>query len=181
MSISLKIDKRFRNFSYEYKEKRLKSFYQKVVQELPYLIASTIQKGISPVEGVGRFKQYSKSYVEQIEKVRKGDLKDLRRNEANLKKGMDAIDGRSNAKSAAIFRNAGKRKSPVNMTVSGVMLGSIQGRVTPQGAEIKFDSPIAKYHNGEGRVDRHIFPKNGESFSSLVMKKLRDLLKESFK
>lgn len=179
MSISLKIDKKLRNFSNEYTEKRIQTFYAKVATQLPYVIASTIQKGISPVEGIGRFKQYSASYVEQIERVRKGDVKDLKLNERRLKKGQDAIDGRSTSKSANKLR--GKLRSPVNMSVTGAMVGSITGLVTAKNVIIKFTSDIAKYHNGQGRVDRHILPKDGESFSSLIMKKLRDLLKESFK
>jgi hypothetical protein len=66
------------------------------------------------------------------------------------------------------------------MSVTGIMIGSLQANVITNGVEVKFDSPIAKYHNGQGRVDRHILPKDGEIFSSLIMKKLRDMLRESF-
>jgi len=206
MSISLKIEKKFTKLGTDFIEQSKKKFYAEAAKQLPYVIASTIQKGISPVEGIGRFKQYSPSYVDQIEGrvkfFRKGSKTIAIRPDIETKQGKSIAEhSKITYKNGAIapgkligahsklsFKGSlfakglghGKLKSPVNMTVTGVMVGSIQGDVVSNGALISFNSPIAKYHNGQGRVDRHILPKGSETFSSLIMKKLRDLLREAF-
>lgn len=177
MSISIKIEKNFTKLGFEKIQKAKSKFYVDVAAALPDLIIGLYNKGISPVEGVGKFKQYSKSYVEQIEYNRKADKSNVKQAEKSLKKGLDAVDKRKGG-TAEIFR--GKLKSPVNLKLTGFMHKSIRSFYDTESVTIKFDSPIAKYHNGEGKVDRHILPKGNEKFSSLIMKKLRDLLRNAF-
>lgn len=177
MSISIKIEKNFTKLGFAKIQKAKSKFYVDAAAALPNLIIELYNKGISPVEGVGKFKQYSKSYIEQIEYNRKADKKNVKQGERNLKKGLDAVDKRKGG-TAEIFR--GKLKSPVNLKLTGFMHKSIRSFYDTEGVTIKFDSPIAKYHNGEGRVDRHILPKGNEKFSSLIMKKLRDILRNAF-
>ncbi len=184
MSIYLKIDKNYTSLGEEFLEIRRKKFYNEVAKQLPYVIVGTIQKGISPVQGFGRFQQYSKSYIDQIE-GRKRTVYGVARGKTS--KNIEKIGAKSSlkVKKFSLFTGQkglghGKLKSPVNLTVTGVMLGTLIGEVFSFGTILRFTSDIAKYHNGQGRVDRHILPKNGEQFSSLIMKKLRDILNEAF-
>ena len=178
MSISVKIERKFKDIGFAEIQAAKKKFYEETAKQLPYVIASVIQKGISPVEGIGRFIPYSASYVAQIEGNKK-TIYGVAQGKTGKTKSTIKVK-----KFTFITRKAGlgvgKLKSPVNMTVTGVMVGSIQGNVVANGVEIKFDSPIAKYHNGQGGVNRHILPKDSETFSSLIMKKLRDILREAF-
>lgn len=178
MTISLKVENKFVKLGQEKISKSVKAFYREVAAILPNVIADNIRKGISPVEGVGRFKQYSPSYVKTIEFNRKSEKKNIKTNEKRLSKGKDAIDSR-NGKTAQMFR--GKLKSPVNLFLSGKMMASLKSILGQNEVTIVFESPIAKYHNGEGRVDRPLLPTDGRNFSSLIMKKLKDILKNSFK
>lgn len=178
MSISIKVQRSFTKLGADKLEKSKIKFYQKVADQLPGVILDNWNKGISPVQGVGRFQQYSKSYIEQIEHNRKAERSNNKNAEKSLKKGLVAVDKRAHG-TAEIFR--GKQRSPVNLRLTGFMHKSIRATADFLKATIYIDSPYAKYHNGAGKVDRHILPKGNESFSSLIMKKLRDLLKESFK
>ena len=177
MSISIKIEKSFSKLGQDRIQKAKEKFYAEAAAALPPLIVELYNKGISPVEGVGKFKQYSKSYVEQIEHNRKADKKNVKQGEKNLKKGLAAVDKRKHG-TAEIFR--GKLRSPVNLKLTGFMHKSIRSFYNNESTTVLFDSPIAKYHNGQGKVDRHILPKGNEKFTSLIMKKLRDILRNAF-
>jgi hypothetical protein len=202
MSISVKIDKKFRDFNKEFIQVGIKRFYAQIAVEMPYVIVGQIQKGISPVEKFGRFKPYSQSYVDQIEgKVKffwmnghavpikpKTDVvrKELYGKQAN-KKGLFKQGSHSKISfKTRLFQKGlgqGKLKSPVNLSVTGVMLGTLNATVNENHVELKFNSPIAKYHNeGTNKIPRRpLLPKDGEEFSSLIMKKLRDILSNSLK
>jgi hypothetical protein len=211
MSISLKVERKFKNLTPEFINSAKKKFYREVAAQLPDLLKESYRKGISPTEGVGKFKQYSKSYVEQIAgkltfrvingkvipiklkktvtKLRQG--KEIGQNSrisydketGAIKRGKDQA-AHSKLKWTKVY-DAGlgfnKLKSPVNLRVSGKMIESLKAIVSSNSVTIQFDSEIAKYHNGYGKVDRQILPKGNQSFSSLIMKKLRDLLRESLK
>jgi hypothetical protein len=178
MSISVKIDKKFSNLGTDKINRAKAQFYAQVANDLPKVIVDNILKGISPVEGFGRFQQYSASYIKQIEHNRIADKKNNKAADKALSKGLTPIDKRNHG-TAELFR--GKLKSPVNLKLSGFMLASIKGEVNQNGAKISFDSPIAKYHNGDGKVYRPMLPKGGQVFSSLIMKKLKDMLKNALK
>ena len=71
------------------------------------------------------------------------------------------------------FRRLGKTARPVNLKVTGKMLNSFKVRALINGFVLWFTSPIAKYHNGEGRVDRIMLPGEGQTFNKNIIAKLR--------
>ena len=131
-------------------EKKLKMLQAKAIMQaasdLEREIKDNISKGISPVEGAGRFVGYSDSYLEQI-KNKTGSLK-----------------------------GSGKLKRPVNLKVTGKMMNSIKKRLTMRGFVLWFASPIAKYHNEEGagksKVIRKMLPDENQSLSRSITRRI---------
>lgn len=75
-----------------------------------------------------------------------------------------------------------KDKSVVNLKVTGKMLKSIKVKKTLNGISVFFSSPIMKYHNGQGRVDRLTLPvENNQEFRKEIKQKLASLYKKIFK
>ena len=212
MSISVKLNSNLSKLGELYVQKRVKEFYKAAASELPGVILGLIRKGISPVEGVGKFAQYSKSYVDQIEgkvqfrtingkavpfkprlEVKRDSLYGASFNKVagkgkrlhdSFKKGTNSKISFSQSFGKGL--GAGKIKSPVNLQVSGGMLGSIMSSFSEKGTKIEFTSKLAEYHNnigvGKNKTKRPFLPNRPEQeFSSLVMKKLKDLLTNSFK
>lgn len=212
MSIQVKVTKKYDpNFYQQQLARNVNKFYADVALQMPYILVSTIQKGISPVEGVGRFQKYSQSYLDQIDgKVKfvymNGHAVAVRPKLEVKRKNLYGAEFNKGAKKGQLFHNeykkgtfsaisvkaeafpkglgVGKLKSPVNLTKTGVMLGTIRSTIKPEGVYLSFDSKIAKYHNDEGvgkaKTKRFMLPnKPGQTFSSLIMKKLRDMLKSA--
>lgn len=132
-----------------------KSVNPKNFDWLPPLIVSTIKRGISPVQGGGRFKRYSESYRDAIRK-KQGD---------------------------AIFKEG--QISPVNMTLSGDMNDSLQAKKSAKNGAvtIQFDDPKAYFHNnsgaGKSRAIRRLLPdRKGERFSRNIQEKIIETFKE---
>ncbi len=124
-----------------------RQFNRGVSRELPDLIREDILAGVSPVKGFGRFKKYSESYRDQINKG----------------------------------KFTGKRKSPVNMKLTGEMLKSLIGRVSRGDVVIKFRNELADIHNRQGagkpKVVRRLLPTNsGEEFNRKISQKIEDFL-----
>jgi hypothetical protein len=88
-------------------EQKLKAVQAKAVMDTATMLSNeikdSISKGISPVEGEGRFQGYSDSYLEQIKKQ------------------------------TGYLKGSGKRKRPVNLFVTGTMLNSLKKRITLKG------------------------------------------------
>ncbi len=117
-----------------------------------------ISSGKSPVQGVGRFKDYSDSYKDAIEE-----------NEGIMR----GTDGKL---------WSGKRVRPVNLFVSGTMQKS--QRITEKDGKIQlsYTSKFAVYHNvGTLKMPRRpMLPTDkGETFSRSITKFLYDTAKKA--
>jgi hypothetical protein len=126
------------------------------MSELTDEVKAQIKRGISPVEKIGRFEKYSKSYREAIKDNRKS------------------------------VREKSGKVSPVDMTLKGTMLKSLD--IVPRGGKtyMEFDDPKAYYHNNSGagkkRVIRRLLPdKDGESFNSVLQRKFVAAMKRIVK
>ena len=146
------------------KLERLKSTFKRAVplwvadvsKTLSELVDFEIGKGKSPVKGVGRFEAYSDVYLDRIEE------------EGGIIKGTDGK------------LNIGKRKRPVNLSVSGTMRKSL---TLKKGAWwnqrqilLYYKSKFAKYHDGGNLAipRRPMLPtKEGEEFSRTITKFLK--------
>jgi hypothetical protein len=116
------------------------------MKELTDEVTAQIKRGISPVDGAGKFRKYSDSYLEAI---KKGS------GEAEQKRG---------------------KRSPVDMTLTGKMLDSLE--VTQRGNShfMEFEDPKAYFHNnsgaGKSRTIRRLLPdKDGEKFNTVLQRK----------
>lgn len=125
--------------------------------ELIEAIKNVIRKGISPVEGAGRFTRYSESYRDAI------------------KKGYEVVSDKQG------------KVSPVDMTLSGDMLRSLKSKPGDEGRVLEFEDEKADYHNNQGagkaKTIRRLLPtENGEKFSNVVQNKfvkaVKDLVKK---
>jgi hypothetical protein len=168
------------------------------------IVDQHILKGKSPVAGQGRFKKYSKSYIDQIRnkvafrstknggviaigkegKHKIGDLKAAGMSSAVLKearrlnKGIDEQIKDMN-KNLTKF---GKRPSPVNFKVSGSGINSFFVSRIAKGLKIGFSSKLSKYfHFGRSgknsQPPRPLLPlKKGQKFSSKITKRINNIL-----
>jgi hypothetical protein len=116
-------------------------------------IKKLIEAGISPVEGVGRFKGYSESYTEQIKSRKARDE-----------------DGKI---------QSGKRIRPVNLTLSGKLLKSLKVKALGNKIQISFNrktksgDDLAKIINDGGR--RILPTERGERFHRSITKKFIEI------
>lgn len=78
------------------------------------------------------------------------------------------------------FSEFGKRKSPVNMRLSGKMLLAVFSRKTGRTLLIGFDSEIAEFHNeGAGNLPkRKLLPTGKETFSNSINQDADVILKK---
>jgi hypothetical protein len=139
-----------------------KTFWEKLNQSnIVGVVRNVILAGISPVKGAGsRFQKYSKGYLNKIS----GKV------EFTTKEGEKV---RFNARSKNIPSD--KKKSPVNLKLSGEMLKSL--RFNKKNGEMYFKDEKAYWHNdGEGSLPvRRLIPdKDGEEFSRLIQNKIAD-------
>jgi len=152
MPIKIKTDlKKLKNYTKEVKEK----FHEELNSgaagyELIRTLQDIIKKGISPVDGEGRFQKYSESYRNAI------------------KSG----------------RYPSKKVSPVNMTLSGEMLGSLRFVKKNDKLFIEFEDEKAYWHqNGKGRLPkRKLLPVSRfDSFNKRITQLLIKALKTALK
>ena len=143
MPIKIKTDlKKLKNYNKEVKDR-----YQDELNsgaagyELIRLLQDIIKKGISPVDGEGRFEKYSESYREAI---RRGDY-------------------------------PSKKVSPVNMYLSGDMLGSLRFKKVAGKLYVEFGDKKAAYHQyGQGNMPKRkllptgLFDKFNKRISSVL-------------
>lgn len=169
-----------------------KRFHQELkLIDLPKLILDLISKGISPVAGaVGRFKQYSKSYVDQITGKAAFFRKDgsLRVVEAVSTKELTSLKASKEAKKqnkrnqefikkVTKERFGGKLRSPVNLKVTGEMHDSLTYKAST-GELIADDFKWDLHNNGEGNLpERRLLPdREGEVFNRRVQQKITESL-----
>ncbi len=84
------------------------------------------------------------------------------------------------------YFNFSKRKSPVNMTLSGDMLNSFFVKDTNKGVQLGFDNSLAEIHNSKGagksKVIRRLLPTNkGERFKRTIRSDIREVLQSIIK
>lgn len=122
----------------------------KVVDEMIHMI----KRGISPIEGKGRFPEYKWATFRKALKKEQGRInRELRRNKQKLfvlrrmnqrqllvrqkeeaRRGLSGVTGRYPFTEEAI--RAGKKPRPVNLTLHGDFLNALQARVTGAGVEL---------------------------------------------
>lgn len=171
------------------------------------IIVELIQKGISPVFGaIGRFKEYSSSYVDQIlgkvkffrnkktGKLFKVEPKMLEGEKTNFKivrKGPDkgkVIAGKTSKAKFEKFEKGlgvGKKRSPVNLTVSGEMLKTL--KYNENTGEVTASHMVGEYnlwsiHNdGTDKIpERRLLPnRKGERFNRRIEQKITEALIEA--
>lgn len=135
-------------------------------KQITEAIRKSITTGRSPVEGKGRFVDYSDSYKTQIG----GRFKNA---------AGEVIRKRSSNKMSTL----GKKARPVNLTLSGVMMKSLYYRVVGSKLQIAFGSALAAYHTifgaGKRRVIRSLLPAfTGERLSRTVFDRFDRLIKK---
>ena len=148
MPIKIKTDlKKMKNYTSEVRQNfKNELTYGSIGYELVRTVQDVIRKGISPVDGEGRFEKYSQSYRDAIKKKQYGN----------------------------------KKVSPVNMSLTGEMMGSLRVIEYKNGALIEFTDKKAGYHqNGEGNLPvRKLLPvKKRDTFN----KRITDLLVKALK
>lgn len=151
-------------------------------------IKAQIMRGISPVEGEGKYKQYSKSYVDQITgkasffKNKNGKLVVIK-DDPSKKMGRGARKALKEGLKITSLKNIyGKRKSPVSMSLSGDMLKSLKVKKRfLDGISIQITDKKSEYHNeGNNKLPRRaLLPKEGEEFSRLIQQKIRKALEKA--
>jgi hypothetical protein len=153
MPIKIKADlKKMKNYTKDVKEK-----YKKELQsgaagyELIRIIQDIIGKGISPVDGEGRFEKYSESYRKDI------------------KSGY----------------YPSKKVSPVNMYLSGDMMGSLRFIEIDEKLYLQFEDKKARWHDkGLGNLPvRKLLPTGrmerfNKRITDLLVKALKKVLKK---
>lgn len=118
--------------------------------ELIRTIQDLVRKGISPVDGRGRFQRYSQSYRDAIKKkwVNK------------------------------------KKVSPVDLFLTGEMLGSLELKSKQNSVSLVFNDKKARYHqDGTDKMPmRRLLPeKKGELFTKRITQLIIKALKASLK
>ena len=155
---------------------------QKQVQALVETeVIGSIKKGKSPVKGYGRFPKYSKSYTDQI-RNKVGFYTDSNGNLRAIPKGRNRATNRFVA--SLNERLTGKKRSPVNLKVTGEMLDSFFVKVRRRAQSLLFDVGFkdekAEWHNeGQGRLPtRRIIPdRTNEEFSRVITNRITRLYK----
>ena len=157
------------------------AYYDELKDVLKNEILDSARSGKSLVKGQGRFKQYSKSYKDQIQ----GKVS-FRTFKVGGKK--QVIPLKQLEEDRIKFED--KRVRTVNLNLSGKMLEALKIIVKNRGNKVLnifFDEnlehgDIAKYHHGKGRVDRFLIPSaKGQLWSIALTRRLRILLENTVK
>ncbi len=114
-------------------------------------VARQTAAGLSPVKGAQRFERYQPSYEDRIDA------------EGGIMKGSDGEF------------YTGKKKRPVNLSVSGKTLKTLEVKAKDDGFQVSYDSLIADYLNyGTSRmVARPMLPALiGQKFSNTITRLL---------
>lgn len=127
-----------------------------------------------------------KRWQKQAKKVIKKEML------ANIKKGKSPVSGQGSYKDYSesykkqirgkLGKQYNKKVKPVNLKLSGKMLKSLKVKNIRKGISVYFSSKIAKYHNGQGRVNRYMIPtESGQEFRRDIKIKLARIYKKVFK
>ena len=101
-----------------------------------------------------------------------------------IDKGISPVaqKGKYKAYSPKYANRIGKSRTPVDLKGSGRMRKSLVARTIKKGISLFYTSPIAKYHQGKGRVDRYMLPtESGQNFRRDIKNKLSTLYVKLFK
>jgi len=130
------------------------------------IITDSILKGISPVEGDGKYQKYSESYKKAIKPVKL------------LKSGK-----RSKKSGYGRYTKYDKQISPVNLKLSGEMLDTFFVEPSPDGLFVGFKHKLANIHSlqgaGKSKVIRHMLPVvKGSKFKRTIVSDIIDLVQK---
>ena len=139
-----------------------KSFRKAALRKVAPMIRASIERGVSPVAGEGRFEQYSDSYKEQM-----------------VEYGVTGSDGNL----------WDKKPRPVNLTVSAGMLKSLKitldkmlGVVVTFTKKVKGKNLAAIHNNGDGVTERRLLPTVArEKFNRPIQKTIEELAEKAVK
>lgn len=145
------------------------------------IINKNILKGRSPVAGAGRYKKYSKNYVQQMKgklafrTAKNGKVYAIDPKKAkgkNAKKGIkDKIEDLN-----SYLIGFGKQPRPVNFKVSGKGINSFRIYRTVRGVKIEFtDKKASWFQDGDikqNRPPRPLLPKRGQVFNTGIRKRI---------
>lgn len=101
--------------------------------------------------------------------------------------GLGRYEGYSPSYTKAIGKKLGaqfgKRARPVNLKLTGKMLGTVNAKTVRGGTVLGFKDPKAVYHDqdgaGKSKALRRMLPtRSGETFSRTIMQKLRAILRD---
>lgn len=173
-------------------------FKEELERTVPPEIRKTIEGGNNPIKG-GKQAKYSQSYIDQIEGkamfFRKGSkviaISALSNKELKDFRASKEAKDQTNKIRAYIKENndkkfKGKKKSPVNLKLSGKMLDSMKSYQTVKGLMVYFTDKKAEWHN-EGVPEnnlpaRRLLPnKSGEEFNRNIFNRIMDSLKKAVK
>jgi len=154
-------------------------------------IKDQVSKGISPIDGFGRFPAYK--WVGRANRVAKkarsivGKSISARSTRAQLRRDAKSLkDTKYPASARKKFPN--KRERPVNLFLSGRFLDALESRATGKGLFLGFyRNPYDKYEEGHrtggikgvnDQPKRPIIPINRETFTRVVYRRLLDSVKQ---
>lgn len=175
--MAAKIDVNFKKLK-RFLPKIKKQFNKKAPSILVESIKADLESGVSPVKGYGRFKPYSKSYKQQID----GKVRFF----TNSNGKIVALKAKTRGRGRFRFFDSkftGKKKSPVNMKLSGDMIKSLKAKkgFLKGSIKVSISDKKADYHNrrgaGKSKVVRRLLPSNpGEKFNRRITLNIEDLL-----
>lgn len=143
-------------------------------------VVGTIKKGNSPVQGFRRFPKYSESYRDQIRGkaaffTKNGKVIPLKK-QGRRKTPTNSLIDKLNEDLK------GKKRSPVNLTVTGEMLKSFFVRAKLKARSVIFTvgfaDEVAEFHNeGKGNlpVRRMIPTGSGETFKRVITRRVNKI------
>ena len=154
-------------------------------------IKANLKRGVSPVEGEGRFDGYSKSYLKQIDQANfLGQLqkKGKKKYGGELASLLSKIDTTVPA-NIEYLRSNNKKKRPVNLRVSGKMIDSLRYIVSAFADKgqivIEYTDKLAYIHTvlgaGKSKVIRKALPQGNETLSRTILRKVNTILGASIK
>lgn len=152
-------------------------------------IIESIERGVSPVKGEGRYKKYSQSYRDALQNKSTFWKDDQGRTRA-VSKGDKNTNRFIKNRNDKLYE--GKRVRPVNLTVTGKLLESFKVKISKglRVITLVFEDEKAEYHNdGTNTIPkRRMLPTgNNEQFSlriqnqlfKAVNRALRDIIRKT--
>lgn len=175
-------------------ERAREDFKEGIDQTIPPEIIKTIEGGSSTVKA-SKHQKYSKSYLEaitgkRIDKDGKAQKIKTRATSQGANSPLRFNKSGKSRKSSAVTNSLesryGKKKSPVNLKLTGEMHESIKTMKTKNGVEVYFTDKKAQWHNDgvpENNLPaRRILPnKQGEEFNLNIWRRIMKVIQEAIK